>query len=434
MVAWLRRNAFWLGALLGGFVFNVALQKGWLDSFPDGVLIALGVFVAMLFVYGIWHHPTVNKFLRVSYSHKPRMLFWGLLIVGALLGACAGAFGYWSIKRQPATASSSSLFSTEVRSAFVSDSGPLTSFMVGYPTMFGKTASPVFYLAYIQITNLQDVPSTINDLRIAASKESEGPYEDLVQIPLSATTLYWLGAETPYPKTIAMPNGTSRLATPMTKKDMEFAAILSATPILESELAKPLQPRIPVHGWVALDSLRRVGLSPGQIYFRVTLSDSAGKGGRYVVPLPIRQGMADSRMNKDSGSYTVTGLRTNITAFHVKYYGDPFPRATDVTAPTTTAIVRLNDFLEQGTAIQQQLESASRPDEFIIYSKKWDEEIKAYLNGYDKSFAAQFRSVKPDAATRRLATKKASSAWAIIDAKKAQLLAFVVELRQRLGG
>jgi hypothetical protein len=223
------------------------------------------------------------------------------------------------------TVSTPSLFSVEVRTAIVSDSGPLTMYMVGYPSIYGQTASPIFYLAYIQITNLQDVTSTINEFKVAASKEPEGPWEDLVPIPLNITTLYSLGISTPYPKTLVMGRGTYRLATPMKTEDMKQAAILSANPTLESELTKPVQPHLPISGWIALDSLRHVGLSPGQIYFRIRLRDTANKSGAYVVVLPISQ-PGESSMDINNGSLQLTGLRTDISSFHVKYYGDPFPR------------------------------------------------------------------------------------------------------------
>ncbi len=83
-------------------MFNVALQKGWLDGFPDSALIGLSFFVALLFVFGIWHHPDVQKYLRWLYSRNPRMLLIGLIIIGGLLGGAAGALGYRAIRKQNA--------------------------------------------------------------------------------------------------------------------------------------------------------------------------------------------------------------------------------------------------------------------------------------------------------------------------------------------
>lgn len=215
-------------------------------------------------------------------------------------------------------------FGVEVRSSLVSDSGPLTLFMVGYPSMFGNTASPIFYLSYIQITNLQDVSRIINDFQVAVSKEREGPWEELIPIPLPSSTLYQLGVATPSPKIVKLAIGTFRLATAITKEDMKLAAVVQVSPALESEIANPIQPHETIRGWVALDSLRRVGLSPGQIYFRIKLRDAANKSGTYVAELPRRQ-PGDPTLNINSGEIKVVGIRTDISGFHTKYYGDPFP-------------------------------------------------------------------------------------------------------------
>lgn len=219
-------------------------------------------------------------------------------------------------------------FAIEVRFAFVSDTGPLTFYMVGHPSLtadhpsrFENAASPVFYLAYIQITNLQDVPSTISDFKIAGSKDPQGPWEDLVPIHLATTTLYALGSATTYPKTLMMGCGTARLATAMTKENMKNAEIVEAAPSLESEIAGSIPPHSTIRGWVALDSLRHAGLSPGQIYFRFKMLDAANKSGTYVAELPRRY-FGDSSMDLNCGTIKVSGIPADISDFHVKYYAD----------------------------------------------------------------------------------------------------------------
>lgn len=103
MAAWLRRNALWLSAAIGGFVFNIVLQKGYLDRVPDPLLGLVGVVVACLFVYGVWHHPAINKVMLRLYSRSAKMLLMGLILLGAIVGGCVGAVGYWSIKKQNET-------------------------------------------------------------------------------------------------------------------------------------------------------------------------------------------------------------------------------------------------------------------------------------------------------------------------------------------
>src|SRR5258708_28798247 len=100
-MAWLRRNAFWLCTLIGGTVFNIALQQGRLDSVPEWTL-GVALFVMLgLFLYGVWHQPTVNKRIYLFYSRKPMMLLAVLMIVFGLVGVSFGAGLYFVVKRQP---------------------------------------------------------------------------------------------------------------------------------------------------------------------------------------------------------------------------------------------------------------------------------------------------------------------------------------------
>jgi hypothetical protein len=325
-------------------------------TIPTGLaLIGFGIAVLQIQVMGSSDEIMIAKgcFLLATIIFAVQVFVWGIATsreVGVRVVVCLslfGALGWLSIeafryldrrdsadRRGSAEANTrqavetSIPFSAEVRSAFVSDSGPITLYMVTYPSMFGQTASPVLYLAVIQVTNLQDVVSTIDEFKVAASKELEGPWEDLVPVPLAITNLYVLGIHTPYPKVMEVGRGTYRLGTSMTKEDMRNAALLRADPALEFELTKPIQPHSTISGWVALDSLRHVGLTPGQIYFRITLRDAANKGGRYVTPLPIRQ-PGEPLMDVNIGSLQVVGLLTDISNFHVKYYSDPFSRPED---------------------------------------------------------------------------------------------------------
>jgi hypothetical protein len=105
-------------------------------------------------------------------------------VVFGLTGVLWAVSIIWIQRREPKLKVTQQLFSAEVRSAAVSDSGPLTLFVM----TVGNTVSPIFYLAYIQITNLQDIPSVVDDVKIAVSKEPEGPWEDLVPMDLSISS------------------------------------------------------------------------------------------------------------------------------------------------------------------------------------------------------------------------------------------------------
>lgn len=254
------------------------------------------------------------------YYHKQTATVWVTFatILFAVLVVCL----YWQNSIWKDQKPQSTPFSVQVRSALVSDSGPLTLYMVGYPSMFGQTASPVFYLAFIQITNLQDIASTISEFSVSASKNPEGPWEILQPIPIASVRLFSLGTRTPSPKNILFKHETYRLATPMTTEDMKYAALLNATPALGPKLAKPIQPHDSISGWVALDPPTHKGLTPGQIYFRVSLRDTANKSDNYVVPLPTKK---DSSIDINNGSIQVTGVVSDISQFKVRYYSDPLP-------------------------------------------------------------------------------------------------------------
>lgn len=335
----IRKYVLLAAAALWGFAVSLAFQKGWLDPIPDWVVGLLFIIPVLLVLFWFWTHDKVKEYRRFIHT-RPRMSYFVLSLIGALLGWGIMSFGWWTVHRQPHQEAKAApaqtpaptpqptpagpAFSVEVRSAFVSDSGPLTLYMVGYSSILGPTASPVLYLAYVQITNLQDVPSTVSEFRVAVSKEAEGPWEDLVPIPLDAVTLYSLGGKPTVPKLLSMSRGTSRLATQMKASDMKQVMLLKAEPHLALQFVRPIEPHHAVSGWVALDSLRHVGLTPGQIFFRIMLRDTAGKGDKYVAELP-RRAPGDSAMGINNGSLLVTAQLVDISNFKVKYYGDPFP-------------------------------------------------------------------------------------------------------------
>jgi hypothetical protein len=309
-----------------------SILQGFLGNLLWVIVIGAGVMAMTFFRIAEW--PWVSAILyglitlaclliirlclvsRKDGATSEQKLPYGLMFVLVLLVLGTVIFDYQDRRRL------TDPFRVEVRTSCVSDSGPLTLYMVTYPSVFGQTASPILYLAYIQIVNLQGVPSTMNDFEVAVSKEPEGPWEDLMQIPLVGTTLYALGSAASRPVRMSMGQGLYRFS-PRPAEEMRAASLLSAEPILESELGKPIPPYSPVHGWVAFDSWRHVGLTPGRIYFRVTLRDAANKGGQYVVPLLVGNQISPSALN--TGSFVVTGMSADLSNYYVKYYSDPFP-------------------------------------------------------------------------------------------------------------
>lgn len=310
---WHESNVLWFGistfaAILLTIVPALKSDLRWLLWFAWLIaLVPLGMISSNI--------AGVRKGTRVvAFSVSLFLLSLGLYVLNGLLDPLKSSNG------------SGGLFGVEVRSALVSESGPITLYMVTHPSMFGNTASPVFYMAYVQITNLQDIPSTIREIKFAISEQPEGPWESLVPIPLAHTSLYALGASTPYRKTLAFSNGTYRIST-LVKKDMEKAARLFAKPTLQSELSNAIEPHRTVTGWVALDPPSHRSMPPGKFYLRVALGDTAHRNGTYVVELA--SGKAEEvSVDVDNGSIEVLGTLEDISGYYLRYYSDPYPNPT----------------------------------------------------------------------------------------------------------
>jgi hypothetical protein len=313
-----------IGAIIAYILLQLVLPSVWekiMTTAPAWAmrLVLFGLTVLLL-VFVAFSEPV---YTRLSKPHQ-YPLSSTAIVFAALAVLCAAGWWFFIVRKpESSSAANKSPFSVAINSALVSDSGPLTMFMVSYNSMYGNTASPVFYLAYIQITNVQDAPCTLTDIAIAAAKDREGPWEELIQISPSTTTLYVL-ATTPSPMVLTGLDGTARFSSPKTKEDMKHAGVLTALPTLESEARKPIPPHTPIYGWVLLSSPLHAGLSPGAIFFRLTLTDSENHQDVYITELPRRVGRRSS-MEINLGTLQVLGVVSDISTFDVRYYGDPYP-------------------------------------------------------------------------------------------------------------
>jgi hypothetical protein len=298
-----------------------------------GVLIAYGLqvsgWVSPLAAIIMWSIAALlEASLVITWEPVARWVFRSLgvrskmasILTMALIGACLGAviFGGVAWLYKPIAP-----YSVGVRSAMVFDGpGDMSLYMVGYRSMLGDTASPVFYLAHIAITNRQNGATTIEGYSAAVSDNQGGPWHDLMPISLLTTNLYVLG--TPNPRTgdtLAISRGAYRLATPMTREDMAHAALLDASPKLEAELRTPIQPSHTVGGWAAFD-LRDHETRGMPNYIRIIVRDSVGKSSSEVIVLPRRQ-PGDPEIDTQVGTITI-GAPVNISGFHVRYYSAPY--------------------------------------------------------------------------------------------------------------
>ena len=260
-------------------------------------------------------------------GYSPFQLYLFTFFVFGIVGTLWVVSVSWvSSKQQPSAKPQTDSFSVGVRSAMIYDgAGPLSLYMVGYKSMYGQTASPVFYLVHIQIVNLQNVPSTIEGYSVAVSDNPNGPWENLLPISLLSSSLYALGiASSGGGGTIAVPRGAYRLATPMQPNDMKHAALLNPHPKLESELGNPMQPHQTISGWAAFDLQDRNSRTVRN-YFRIAVRDSTNVSFTEIVSLPRRQ-QQNPETDTQTGLIDVTGLMLDISSFHVRYYGDPYPK------------------------------------------------------------------------------------------------------------
>jgi hypothetical protein len=216
--------------------------------------------------------------------------------------------------------STPALFNAEMRLAYVTDSGPLTHFMVAYPSRAGETLSPVFYLTFIQITNLQAVPSSITDFEVAVGKGEDGPWENLPNIPLASKGLLNLTGNGPR-KILTAPPGTYRMNAPRNTEHLKQAAVVVADPKLENELANPIPPHHTIRGWLALDVPSGNARGQGN-YFRIKLRDAAGKSATCIMSLPSSE-PDDPAGHVDNGKLLMVGEVIDVSGFKVKNYSAP---------------------------------------------------------------------------------------------------------------
>lgn len=246
------------------------------------------------------------------------------LLVFGLIGAGWAESIRWVRSRQPnEDKSASPPFRAEIRSVVFHDGpGPLTLFMVAYSSKYGQTTSPVYYLANIQIVNLQNVDSTIVEYSVGVSDNIDGPWDNLIPISLKSTNLYILGISKGGTGKIGFPFGAYRLASAMKQDDMRHAALLAPYPQLEDELGKPIPPHRTINGWAAFDSKKRDGTKRN--FFRITVRDSANIKFSSVASLPIGKSLDNETMvDTRVGLMIKTGVIEDIGGFHVRYYSDP---------------------------------------------------------------------------------------------------------------
>jgi hypothetical protein len=216
-------------------------------------------------------------------------------------------------------------FSLGVRSAYVYDGpGMLSLHMVGYKSMLGDTASPVFYLVNMFIVNKQSVPVTIEQYSLATGASAQGPWEDLLQISLLSSDLYALRAPPPEVTTLRYSSGLYHEVVTVKPEDMAHAVRLYPRPTLESQLLAPIAPHGTVGGWATFDlkDHTKRGL---RSYFRIGVRDGAGNAASETVYLP--RGLPKGKeSDAQAGMIDKPGLVVDLSRFKIRYHSDPYPK------------------------------------------------------------------------------------------------------------
>ena len=215
-------------------------------------------------------------------------------------------------------------FRAELRSVSIyRGGGPLSFYMARFHSIQGDIISPVVYLTYIELTNLQRSPSTINEFTVSVAARSDGPWETLQPISLLSSELYFLFPIRPAAGgTIArvlFPYGTYFLGMPAKSEYLPNAELLKPSPVLELELRREIEPGHVAFGWAAFDIK---GHQPILGFFRIAVRDAANISHSDVVPLPSSppgRTMADVQ---PGGIYTAGSL-TDLSKAYVKFYTGP---------------------------------------------------------------------------------------------------------------
>lgn len=225
----------------------------------------------------------------------------------------------------PSMAPPVSPFRLGIRTLAVCDAeGRITLFMVGYRSMYGNTASPVFCLANTEIVNTREHQVVVDRYSMEVSDNPDGPWLDLIPIPLRSSELYALGISDTNPRAVIMPNGTYRLSTPLKQSDMAHAALMRPEPTLESELAKAIEPHQTIAGWAAFDLPRKINKAVPN-FLRITVRDTLGVSFSRIVEIP-RGALQQRQHDAQASLLEKAGPVVDISGFYRRYYSDRYPR------------------------------------------------------------------------------------------------------------
>ena len=315
---WWEGTLFWgtLG-IFGGVVFGVlamVTDLRWLLVFawPFGCLAAWAA------IKGICRHN--NWKLTASATI---ILAGGLYLLGSLIPPSKTAGG-----------TAHQLFTAELRTAIINGApGPLSAYVVSYSSMDGVTVSPVFFILYIRIVNLQDIPVMVGGYKVSVSHLSPtGPWEDLIPIPLKTHRLWFLGmsrgAGASAGGMLVFPYGSYYLGTIIPSDHLKYAAEANPSPALDDELSHSIIPHQTSAGGPYLIQTKRSGTPPRYFkYFKIALHDTAGGSWSGYCQIPMGKRVTPEA-ETESSAMEARGPTVDFSSAKIRYYSDPVVVAT----------------------------------------------------------------------------------------------------------
>jgi hypothetical protein len=271
-----------------------------------------GRLLAVTVILGVIALLNLKLAERRPYRRRFDIASWGLVGLYVVVVALAAL---WAVTENAD-------FRAEPRVVF--NSSPVRDRMTMFGFRWGPIVngpiSPIPFLIYLQVTNLQAYPAQIVDFSAEIAHHRFGPWWHLPTIALTEGQIYLVG----FPGLVAsgdkllFPRGTYLLATPVDPSLLARSILITPDLLFENEVKRPIRPHESVKGWVAFDHARdyEVFRGPG-VYFRVTISDSAGVTARSVFPTPI-----GARGSGELGAPTLTpnGTVRNLSSSRIAPY------------------------------------------------------------------------------------------------------------------
>ncbi len=213
----------------------------------------------------------------------------------------------------------------EFRTAIFYDAdGLLSPFMAVYQSTHGTTASPLYFLFYLQLTNRRDTPRKINAYSVAISGHESGPWKPLRSVSLINTKPFYIGtnagdAPEGFRHSIHYGRGTYRLGTKPDGELLKKSVQLNFQSIFDLKVQDQIAPHGTLEGWIAFGRSDDFFEIKEQIFYKITIRDSAGNSDSVVIRPPRPpEGETDTGM----ASMTPIGPTVDLSRAFLKFYGE----------------------------------------------------------------------------------------------------------------